>query len=492
MTLGHSLFDKGIPSANSVTDAVRAAVDGAKYPNCPVGEESLEEATVLIRPPGVLRVRQIAAFAFAMTCAGPFGLEDCVRNMGAPFTMLGFFFVSIFYVVPQIFMTSELSMTLPISNGGVATWVARAFGPVSAACVSLNMLLYQLVDLATYPSLAIGYAESVGYDIPDWVAPSMPLIIIAIGFLVNLLKVEVASDIFTWLLVFILAPCLSGIACAMPHFRRAWQLATGHMPTTEEPPVQDFGIFLSTMLWLNTGWDSMGNLASNVASPKDFVGGQLLAAFLTPFLYASCTFAALGAGQAAWGDGYLAEAYGRYYSPLAPWVCFCAGLANLLLYTSEFTTVVHLIQSMADPQDELRLLPRVFACSPAVPIIALTLLEGALMIFSFQYLVQLSTLLHVFALWFALAAYIRLKYRSDLHRAFTVPWGRCGAWAIFAVKAPVLGFLLYSACASSELIAGALGANLLMLLTLLSWSCRNRCRATLSGADREVSLRTSD
>jgi len=452
---------------------------------------------MLIRPPGGLQARQIAAFAFAMTCSGPFGLEDCLRNMGAPYTLLGFFLVSILYVLPQILMTSELSMILPVSNGGVATWVARAFGPVSAACVSLNMLLYQLVDLATYPSLAIGYAESVGYDIPDWVAPSMPFIIIAIGLFVNLLKIEVASDLFTWLLVFILVPCLSGIACATPHFRRAWQLAVGHLPATKEPPVRDFNIFLSTMLWLNTGWDSMGNLASDVASPKDLVRGQLLAAFLACFLYVSCTVAALGAGPAAWGDGYLAEAYGRYYSPLAPWVCFCAGLANMLLYTSELTAVVHLIQSMADPQDELRLLPRCLACqlpggSPAVAIVTVTLLEGTLMTFSFQYLVQLSTLLHVFALWFALAAFIRLKYRSGLHRAFTAPGGRCGAWAIFAVKAPVLGFLLYSACASSELAAGAVGANLLMLLALISWGCRKRCRAVSLGAGRDVRTQTSN
>jgi hypothetical protein len=45
------------------------------------------------------------------------------------------------YVLPQIFMTCELSMMPPLSNSGVVTWISRAFGAKVGECIGLNMLL---------------------------------------------------------------------------------------------------------------------------------------------------------------------------------------------------------------------------------------------------------------------------------------------------------------------------------------------------------------
>ena len=45
------------------------------------------------------------------------------------------------YVLPQIFMTCELSMMPPLSNSRVVTWISRAFGAKVGECIGLNMLL---------------------------------------------------------------------------------------------------------------------------------------------------------------------------------------------------------------------------------------------------------------------------------------------------------------------------------------------------------------
>lgn len=45
------------------------------------------------------------------------------------------------YVLPQIFMTCELSMMAPLSNSGVTCWISRAFGTKAGKCIGLNMLL---------------------------------------------------------------------------------------------------------------------------------------------------------------------------------------------------------------------------------------------------------------------------------------------------------------------------------------------------------------
>ena len=51
-------------------------------------------------------------------------------------------------------------------EAGVVQWVSRAFGAKAGDCVGLNMLLYQVVDLATYSTVIVGYAESAGYEAP--------------------------------------------------------------------------------------------------------------------------------------------------------------------------------------------------------------------------------------------------------------------------------------------------------------------------------------
>ncbi|CAE7841359.1 unnamed protein product, partial [Symbiodinium microadriaticum] len=136
-----------------------------------------------------------------MTCAGPFGVEAgdklsraCVRTAGAPACFLGLLLTMTGYVLPQILMTSELSMMPPLNNGGVTAWVARAFGARVGECVGLNMLLYQIVDLATYTTVVTGYAQSGGYEVPSWLPTLAPFLVILLGLAVNLLALDVATE----------------------------------------------------------------------------------------------------------------------------------------------------------------------------------------------------------------------------------------------------------------------------------------------------------
>merc|ERR1711879_1144329 len=104
----------------------------------------------------------------------------------------------------------------------------------------------------------------------------------------------------------------------------------GARPALLAPVKQNLNLFLSAMVWLNTGWDSMGNLASDVATPKDMFVGMSLAAVTAMLVNLMCTVAALAAGAGSWSDGYLAVAFGRYWMALRPWITACAGLANLV------------------------------------------------------------------------------------------------------------------------------------------------------------------
>merc|ERR1719277_2071820 len=105
----------------------------------------------------------------------------------------------------------------------------------------------------------------------------------------------------------------------------------------------------------------MGNLAMDVARPKDMVQGMGIAAIAGLAVNCFTAIGAFVAGSGSWNDGYLAEAFARFWSPLAPCIRGVAALANTLLYMSELTAVAHLVSSMGDPGDDLRLLPACFA-----------------------------------------------------------------------------------------------------------------------------------
>mmetsp|Transcript_165405 Transcript_165405/g.530760 ORF Transcript_165405/g.530760 Transcript_165405/m.530760 type:complete len:435 (-) Transcript_165405:105-1409(-) len=296
-----------------------------------------------------LQTRHVAALAFAMTCAGPFGIEGCLRTFGAAWSCIGVILASLLYVGPQILVTAELSMIAPLSNGGVVSWVDRAFGSTAAATVALNMIVYQLVDLATYPSVVVGYAQQLDADVAPWVLHSCPYVIIVLGLVLNLFDLRLATEMYSFMLVIILMPFVVGLVLSEPSWPYAWAAVTGAASATLQPAqggLRQLNLFLSTMLWLSSGWDAIGSLAQEVAGPGALIRGLALAMLAGPVVYIGCTFGALAAGPGSWEDGYLAVAYGKFWPPLTPWIVFAGSLSNFLLYISELSCLARLIQSL--------------------------------------------------------------------------------------------------------------------------------------------------
>lgn len=172
------------------------------------------------------------------------------------------------------------------------------------------MLLYQVVDLATYTTVIVGYAQSAGYEVAAWLPRLAPLLAIALGLAVNLMALDMAAEVFMVVLMLVMLPFLAALPWSAPHFGLAWD----HTFDSQMKTTKDLNLFLSSLIWLNTGWDSFGNLAEDVAGPKDLVHGLLWAALAAFVVYVLCTFQALG-HDGAWQDGYLSLAYRRLWAP---------------------------------------------------------------------------------------------------------------------------------------------------------------------------------
>lgn len=88
---------------------------------------------------------------------------------------------------------------------------------------------------------------------------------------------------------------------------------------------------------------------------------------------------------------------------------------------------------------------------------------------------QLSTLLHVFAFFLSLGAFVQLKFRCrGVERLWAVPAGKFGALVVVFVQLPFLVLLLISACTDIAVIWGALVGNLVVVLLHFAWMRRSR------------------
>eukprot|EP00971_Amphidinium_carterae_P201931 4006781-Amphidinium_carterae.1 len=368
-------------------------------------------------------------------------------------------------------MTSELSMTLPLANGGVVAWVQRGLGRKAADLATLNMVTYQLIDLATYPTLMAQYEGLLPAEAAWWLSNAMVVFAILLAFLLNLSGLEVSADVFTATMVLIMLPFMVGFVIAIPKWQTALDIAIGTIPATTTGHHSGWGdvyLFLSTMMWLNTGWDSIGNLAEEVCSPKDFVWGMLMAALMCPIFYCLCSFAAFAGGPGPWDEGFLAVAYGRLWAPLRPWIVCCAVAGNFLLYTSELACLACLVQALSVQTSAEQVVPQWMGrhfVNRARVLAGLSLIEIALVLtLNFEYLVQLSTLLHTVAFWLTLSAFTSLRFgTSRFHRLWSIPCGSVGACLILVVKVPVLTLLVVSACSSWSVVLGAFICNLLFV-----------------------------
>ena len=99
-------------------------------------------------------------------------------------------------------------------------------------------------------------------------------------------------------------------------------------------PQPDGALFVTTLLWLYTGWDGLGCVAAEVKNPnRTYLRGLGSAMVLDTVVYVLCLCAALDAGVADWEDGYLAVAYDSILPGLGTAIAVSAGLANALLFT---------------------------------------------------------------------------------------------------------------------------------------------------------------
>jgi len=431
------------------------------YKNYPEGGEDKvkvdTEASVSgrIRDVGTL---QLVFLCFFLTAGGPFGVEDCVSSCGVAPTIIGILAAPILFVLPQIAMTAELSTMMP-ENGSFVVWVSRGCGSFWGWINAFNSLLCNVFDNAIYPVLVMDYWLRL---YPDSLTKREVLMvkmgIVVAGALINIFRVRFIGNISVPFACVIMSPFIAGFCVTITRVAPSQQW-TWYPPAGDNN--RDWAAFLSTLLWLHTGWDGLSSVAGEVKDgSRSYINAVIICAFMNCFVYLTAIISAATVptkgipNDEVWGDAYLLTV-NAYIFPKFGGVCVAivSAIDNICMYFVAIATVSRGIMKMADDgrddevkQNKVAMIPGFMGyewkktSSPVVAIVVQSIIVMFLVQFDFTFLVEVDAFANSISLLLEFLSFIRLRYTEpEAIRPYKVPGGMCVAWAMTLMK---LSFVL--------------------------------------------------
>ena len=240
-------------------------------------DDGLSSITDANRTVGLLGVIVIGFFWVA---GGIYGNEELIGSGASGLILCGLVGGGLLFALPFALMCAELATTYP-ENGGVIVPVRYALGMTSANHMAYLNWIVNALDASIYPLLAAEYLKS---GIPDVLMDNVPYAerlcisfpIILIVTVFNLFGLNWVVRFSNVIFVFALTPCLIYIF---------WGIINGDVKWNA---FKDFSgdnnmsVGVSWIIWLYSGFVSLGILAGEVQNPqKTFLGAVIVLVPLT-------------------------------------------------------------------------------------------------------------------------------------------------------------------------------------------------------------------
>lgn len=219
------------------------------------------EATPQYRNVGIF---SLLVIAFFWASGGIYGNEALLQCAPPAMVFLGLFITPIIYSVPIALMTAELATALP-KDGGLVAWVTEACGPTVGGHNTYWQWLAYIFDSSVYPVLAGQYVltvwslgDSVGSEATGVSIVALIIVVFVTGL--KLAGTQILVRFSTLLLVMSIFPSLIYMLWGMAYLEPAsWAITSG--------VEMDWSMFISWLLWLYSGFFSLGSLAGEVEKP---------------------------------------------------------------------------------------------------------------------------------------------------------------------------------------------------------------------------------
>eukprot|EP01087_Luapelamoeba_hula_P013197 TRINITY_DN3771_c1_g1_i2.p1 TRINITY_DN3771_c1_g1~~TRINITY_DN3771_c1_g1_i2.p1 ORF type:complete len:579 (-),score=79.20 TRINITY_DN3771_c1_g1_i2:164-1900(-) len=310
-------------------------------------------------PPRTLRTLALVSVTFFCTAGGPYGLESILSASGPLYCLSALLLFPWFWSFPIAMATAELASIIPASEGiGYVVWIERAFGKFCSFQASYWSCVCNLLDKALYPVLFMDYLdvmlEGQG-GLSGTARFFISAVLIVFVVYLNLRGMEIVGTMSLVFFAATMLPFVVFFVLSLPRLDVSLLLDRGN------PLQADWSLFISLLIWNNSGWDSVGFLAAETVNPKrTFPRAMVIAIILVSSTYTLPLMAAICVDQ-SWGEWkngtfqLLAATVGGQWLTILFVVgaAFCCiGIFNALLSTTS-----RLMFSMA----QLRMLPSIFA-----------------------------------------------------------------------------------------------------------------------------------
>jgi len=227
------------------------------------------------------------------------------------------------------------------------------------------------------------------------------------------------------LTLLVLLPFLVTVGFAAKHLNSA------DLKIVPNPEKNDLGVdwplFLSVLLWANSGWDDAGSVAGSVQDPhksyvRGMLGSQLLIVlvYLLPIATGVCVL-----GWEDWGAGSF-EKVARLAG--GDWLALWLSIASAVGCFGTFNSLICTLSLSMKCLAELEILPAIFGWThprfgtPVVSVVTCCVCCAGLCYFDFELVIQVGVFLYVLSLIFEFVAVLVLRYtQPQMPRPFVIP-----------------------------------------------------------------------
>lgn len=419
-----------------------------------------------VQPKRSVSVVYLGGMIFFLICGGPAGIEDAVRAAGPLPTLAAILIIPVVWALPQALMTAELS-TMNSSNGGYIIWVSRAFGNFGGWMNAYNAVFSNMFDLSLYPVLFVDFVERL---VPlsvfqRWMVYGVLIVFIVFLNVRSIEVVGVTSVVFT---IVVLAPYVLESIMEVPEIKPERWMQVKPAETV------NLTLFMNTILWNYSGWDSLGSIAGEVRNPqKTYPKGVLLGIVLTTatyFIPVAVGVSLSSTDWSLWEQGHLIRIASSVSKPLGEFMLFSSAVSALGAFNANMSTDARVLWCVAD----FKMLPKFFTVSressnaPVASVFFHAVTTAVLCMFPFEVLVEISTFINCIRLLFEFSAFLWLKYSEpNARRPFEVPYGLPGALLITFPKVLLVLFTMFVASRTTWILSIAF--NVLVGIMYLFW-----------------------
>ncbi len=400
----------------------------------------------------------LLCLVYVTVCSGPFGLEELVALSGPGMTFLLLCLTPIFWGLPLLFMSAELSSALPI-QGGLYQWVKTAFGDFWGFQAGWWWWLGSFLDCAVYAVLVADYFK-VSFPtlskLEHWL---VALAVIWIFTYLNIRGIQVIGTGSVLFVLLMLAPFVVMIILGAPHLT--------HNPFVPLlPPGKSWlaawsqGLLLS--IWFISGFEALASASEEIKNSERLLARALLLIFPTvlasyglPLLISI----AVDANWAEWEAGHfakIAELIGGQW--LGAWVALAGVISNMALLGTWLLSYSRIPFAMAYdgylPQRLTRLSPKYG--TPVNALVCSGIVYSILAWSNFEKLVLINIWVVLGTMFLEFLALLRLRHtHPHLPRHFRVPGGKFGLY--FTVFSPIMvGLFAMFGSGTEYILPGAL------------------------------------